>query len=283
MRLKLLTSTLRLEKAVPGSNSRWLYLTAAVVASAVMSASPSIAQVTFAQFDQTNGSAQQWTLSEATASEITTTTLTASGSVEFTFGVLPGLPFTNGEPATFTFSATSTQSGQCNQPTCANGNSFDQAGYSGTFSFIDAGSNPGANLLSGTFSTTGNPSQTGGSFGADIGANEGTFTASTDATNPAQVTFTSAYLSFVGAGSETASFSLSSLEDALPTNNYFVTTSTINSQAYPAQQFTAAGDGTFSSDQAPISATPEPATLGLIGCGLLGFGIFFRATRSRIS
>jgi hypothetical protein len=257
-----------------------LHLIMAAGALAIVSASPSMAQVTFAQYDQTNGSIQQWTLSEATASEITTTTIAATGAVEFMFGGVPGLPFSGVEAATFTLNATTIQTGQCNTSTCANGNSFDQAGYSGTFSFIDAGSDPGANLLSGTFTIAGNPSQTGGSFGAQIGANEGTFTASTDATNVAQVVFTSAFLSFAGETSETASWSLSSLKDLLVPNG-FATTTTTNRQAYPNQTSGAAGDGTFSTAVPPVAATPEGPTFGLIGCGLLGLGLWRRTGLSR--
>jgi hypothetical protein len=257
---------------LPPARFKLLRLTAAVGALTIFSSTPSMAQVTFAQYDQTNGSIQQWTITEDTISGITSTTIGATGAVEFSFGGVSGLPFAGAEAATFTFNATTTESGQCNTGACANGNSFDQGGYSGTFSFIDAGSDPGANLLSGSFVVTDNPSQTGGSFGAQIGANEGTFTASTDTTNAFQVVFTSAFMSFAGETSETASWDLSSLKDLLAGDG-FATTLTTNSQAYPSQTFGAAGTGTFSYS---AESVPEASTLGLIGCGLLGLGISSR-------
>jgi hypothetical protein len=253
-----------------------LNLMAVAGALALISASPSIAQVTFAQYDQTNGSIQQWTLSEATASDITTTTITATGAVQFMFGGVSGLPFSGPEAATFTLNATTTQAGQCSSSTCSNGNVFDQTGYSGTFSFIDAGLDPGANLLSGTFATTGIPSQSGGSFNSEIGANGGGLMASTDATNVADVVFTSAFLNFAGETSETAAWSLSSLEDSLAEDG-FSTTATTNGQAYPNETFGAAGGGTFSASMSPLTATPDAPTFGLIGCGLLGIGLLRRA------
>jgi hypothetical protein len=254
----------------------WLYLGTTLGALALITASLSPAQVTFAQYDQTDGSQQQWTISEVTAAGITTTTVAATGAVEFSFGGVPG--FAGPEPAAFSLNATSTQTGQCNTSTCANGNSFDQAGYSGSFSFTDTGSRSGANLLSGTFAVTGNPAQTGGSLGAQIGANLATFGASTDATNAAQVVFTSAFLSFAGETSETASWSLSSLKDALVPNG-FATTATTNSQAYPSQTFNGAAAGTFSSAAAPV-AIPEGSTLGLFGFSLVGLAVL-RTARAR--
>jgi hypothetical protein len=149
---------------------------------AIVAVTPSMAgSVTFAQYDQTNGSQQEWTISENTVSTVTTTTVSATsgvGGAQFTFSGVPGVPFTGAEAATFNLTATSTQSGQCtgsNSSTCGNGASYNQPGYSGTFSFIDAGVAPGKNLLSGSFSVTINPSQTGGSFGAQVGSKLGTF------------------------------------------------------------------------------------------------------------
>jgi hypothetical protein len=59
--------------------------------------------------------------------------------------------------------ATSGQVGNCGV-SCGAGDSFVQPGYTGTFSFIDTATVPGANLLSGTFAVTGSPSTTGAQF-----------------------------------------------------------------------------------------------------------------------
>jgi len=244
-------------------------------AMAIIAVTPSMAgSVTFAQYDQTNGAQQQWTISESTVSMVTTTTVSATGAVMFTFSGVAGVPFTGAEAATFNLTAMTTQTGQCNSSTCTNGNSYDQPGYSGSFSFIDAGAVPGTDLLSGTFSVTENPALTGGTFGAQVGSKIGTFGASTDTTNAFQVMFTSDYLTFAGITSETASWSLSSLQDAL--SGAFATTATTNSQAYPLTTYTAAGTGTFSTTPGPPSAVPEPATSALIGGALLGLGLLRR-------
>ncbi len=166
-----------------------------------------------------------------------------------------------------TLSATSTQIGGCTV-SCGAGDSFTQFGYAGTFSFIDAGRAPGANLLSGTFAVTGSPSTTGAQFSSNIGSGSGSFTASATAGNLNQLVLTSAYLAFLNETDEVASFSLSSL---IP--NFAVGTVT-NGQAYPAAgSFNAAGSGTFSSNPGPVPAVPEPPTFALLAAGLLAFGV----------
>jgi hypothetical protein len=85
-----------------------------------------------------------------------------------------------------------------------------------------------------------------------------------------QLVLTSAFVSFSPSTTqEVASFSLSSL---IP--NFAITTP-VADKAYPSGAFTAAGTGTFSSNPAP-TVTPEPATMALIGGGLLGLGLLRR-------
>jgi hypothetical protein len=238
---------------------------------ALAAAGPALATpVTFAQFVQQDGAAQNWTVSTSG----TTTTVTESGLAYFSFSGVSGLPFSGPELAQFTLSATSTSLGNCGV-NCGAGDSFVQAGYSGTFSFTDAGSMPGANLLSGTFSVTGSPATTGAQFSSHIGSSGGGFTASATAGNLNQLIFTSQYLAFVGETDESASFSLSSL---IPN---FATGAVVGSQADPAQgDFKAAGSGTFSANPGPVPA-PEPSTMALLGSGVLGMGFLARTANRR--
>jgi PEP-CTERM motif len=229
-----------------------------------------MASTTFAQYSQTNGATQEWSLSEATVSGITTTTVSASGAVEFAFSGISGLPFSGSQAATFSLTGTkSTDKGNCGTA-CATNDSYTQPGYSGTFSFTDTAL--GTNLLSGTFATkTGSPLTTGAQVGSTIGGHGGSFDASDDAGNLTQIVFTSKYLTFKNVTSETASWSLSSLETALGAG--FAVGAVTTGTAYPSGTFDAAATGTFSTTPAPTSATPEPGTLVLIGGGLLGLGI----------
>jgi hypothetical protein len=225
--------------------------------------------ITFAQFVETDG-LQDWAISTAG----TTTTVSESGTVNFSFQGA-GSPF-GGVPqlANFTLNATSTSLGGCDV-SCGAGDGYTQAGYSGTFSFTDGtvGALFGTNFLSGTFAVTGSPATTGAQFSSNIGSGNASFTASATAGNLNQLVFTSAYLNFPNATTqEVASFSLSSL---IP--NFAVGTVTAN-QAFPAAgPFAGAGTGTFSSNPQLLVA-PEPATFGLIGAGLLGAGLFRRKT-----
>ena len=222
------------------------------------------ASVTFAQYVQSNGALQQWSVTTAGG---TTTTVSASGAVSFTFSGVLGLPFAGARNATFTLNATSSQAGNCGVA-CGPGDSFVQPGYSGTFSFIDT--LLGTNLLSGTFAVTGSPSTTGAQFSSAIGSSGGSFNASATAGNLNQLIMTSAYLNLAGQVQENASWSLSSL---IPN---FATGTVTAGRAFPsAGPFNAAGSGTFSSDPGP-TATPEPASMALIGGGLLAMGLLRR-------
>jgi hypothetical protein len=221
--------------------------------------------VTFAQYFQNNGALQEWTISQSG----NTTTIFSTGSVSVLFSGVPGLPFSGPENAIFTFSATSTQLGNCGVA-CANNDTFTQQGYSGTFSFIDNGGGiaQGTDLLSGVFNTGAIPSSSGASLGSTIGQTGASIRGSSDPSTPNQLILYSAYLDFAGQVQETASFSLSSL---IP--NFAVGT-VVNDQADPSGSFNASGSGTFSANPGP-ALSPEPASTLLIGGGLcvLAFGL----------
>ncbi len=208
---------------------------------------------------------QEWTISTSGNQ----TTVTASGPVDFSFSGISGLPFSGPELAQFSLTATSNSIGACGV-SCGAGDSLTQAGYAGTFSFIDEGVDPGANLLSGIFSVTASPSTTGAQFSSHVGSSGASFNASATAGTLNQLVMASAFAQFIGTTSENASFSLSSL---IPD---FATAVVTNNQAYPAPgPFTASGTGTFSSSPAPVPA-PEPSALALFGSGLFGMGLLAR-------
>jgi hypothetical protein len=226
--------------------------------------------VTFAQFIQEDGAAQNWQISTSG----TSTVVTVSGAVYISFSGVPGLPFSGPQSAEFTLTATSNSLGACGVA-CGAGDSLTQAGYAGTFSFIDTGSLPGTNLLSGTFSVTGSPSTTGAQFSSHVGSSGASFDASATGGNLDQLVLTSAYVQFLNTTDEDASFSLSSL---IPN---FATGTVTNDEAYPAEgNFAAAGTGTFSSNPGPVAA-PEPPTLAVLASGLMGLGLMTRGKRSK--
>jgi hypothetical protein len=237
---------------------------------AIVAASPSLASnpVTFAQYTQTNGAAQTWSI----ATSGTTTTITDTAAVNFTFSGITGLPFSGPQAATLTLTATSGSAGDCGV-SCGAGDSLTQFGYTGMFQFTDTAL--GTDLLSGVFAVTGSPSTTGAQFESFIGSSGGSFDASATAGNLSQLVLASHYLVLAGQTQENASFSLSSL---VP--NFAVGTITANT-AYPAAgPFAASGTGTFSSNPGP-TATPEPATFAMIGGGLIGFGVLRRRKIAR--
>jgi hypothetical protein len=256
----------------------------AVCALAILAGGLARADQTFAQVVQVNGTQELWTISTSGA----TTTITASGQEDFLFSGVSGLPFSGVQQATFSFSATSSSAGNCGVA-CANGDTFSQQGYAGTFSYTD--NSNGENLLSGTFSTGAVPATSGGQFSSAMGSTGGDFNSSSTQSNLGQLALTSSYLSFSGL-TEDAGFTFSSLQTcsgpAPSSPNYTcgtpnspfsvgpVTTGPGGSTAYPsAGPFYASASTTFSASQPPTTI-PEPATFGLIGGGLLGFGLWRR-------
>jgi hypothetical protein len=230
--------------------------------------------VTFGQYFQLNGAQQQWSITTSGG----TTTVQAGGAVSFDLSGVSGLPFSGPENAIFTLNATSSTSGNCST-TCTGNDTFTQQGYSGTFSFIDNGGGfaQGSNLLSGTFAVTGIPSLTGAQFSSSLGSSGAGFNASSAVGNLSQLVFTSAYLDFVGQTQETSSFSLSSLVPNFSVGG--VTVVGTSSTAFPADgPFNASGSGTFSSNPGP-SSVPEPASMGLIGGGLVALAFTARKRR----
>jgi hypothetical protein len=245
-------------------SQRLLGRTASLAALAALAASSSFAaSITFAQYFQTNGAQQQWSITTAGS----TTTVTASGSVFFAFSGV-SVPFAGPETANFSLSATSTQVGNCGV-NCGAGDSYVQPGYAGSFSFTNAGSMPGSNMLSGVFAVTGSPATTGAQFSSSVGGSGGSFNASATAGNLLQLVMSSDFLSFVGQDTQNASWSLSSL---IPN---FTTGVPVGNQAFPGEQFNASGTGTFSSSPGP-SAVPEPASMTLMGGGLVMVAWFGR-------
>jgi hypothetical protein len=233
---------------------------AIAAAAAALAATASAATVTFAQTQQV-GSTNEWTVSDTGS----TTTVMASGQVDFTF-LDTGTPYGNTpQLAYFTLTATSTSLGNCNV-NCGPGDGYSQDGYNGSFSIIDAAD--GSNLLSGVFSTVaGSAATTGASFSSHIGSSGAAFDASATAGNLNELVLSSAYLGFTNQTEEDAGFTLSSLAP-----NFALGTIVGNQQAYPAGTFVASGAASFSSNPGPI-VTPEPATMGMIGLGLFGLGL----------
>jgi len=230
---------------------------AALAAGVFLAAVPaSAADVTFAQYNQVNGNTQQWAIGVSGG----TVTVSASGTVDFTFSGVPGAP-AGPQVANFLLSATSTTAGT------TDGNAYSEAGFSGTFSFIDT-SLPASqqNLLSGIFQFE----NTGAQLNESLGGAGGGFGASDTLSNPNQLVMTSSFINFIGQIDQTSTFTLSSLippfsaggTSDLPTNG----------------PYAAAGVGTFSSN--PGFATPEPGTIFLIGVGLVGVGVLRRRKTS---
>jgi hypothetical protein len=234
-------------------------LAAALALASFGTGSASASTITFAQYFQFGGPVNQWTISTVGTTSTITGASPAGDPELFAFMV----PTALGAPvqtqfATFSFSATSSTVGNC-ATNCSAGDPFTQSGYTGSFSFTEVGGpDPGANLLTGNFTNI-------GTLSADIGGTGATFLAS----DPSQITMTSAYLAITAP--DDASFSLSGLNPA-----FFITPSGTD-QGYPDAPIIGAGDGTFSD----TSGVPEPATFAMIGGGLLGLGLLSRKKLAR--
>ncbi len=246
---------------------------------AALAASPALAApVTFAQYYETGGG-QDWAITTVfnAVTDITTTTITAqSNAAYFLFTGVSGLPVKGAELANFNLTATSSQIGNCGVK-CGPGSSFSQAGFVGTFSFIDASLHPGANLLSGIFAVTAAPGTTGAQFSSSVGGSGASFNGSATPGNLQQLILTSDYIDFIGETQANASFALSSLIPPFATGP--VTQDGNNFLAFPALgTFEAAAVGTFSSDPGPQPAD-EPPAFALFGTGLAGLGLLMARAR----
>lgn len=241
-----------------------------MVAAATLSPAQAM-PVTFAQYVQQNGALQSWAISTTAG----TTTVTSNSAVLISFSGVPGLQFVGPESAMFSLSATSNSLGNCGA-ICAAGDVFAQQGYAGNFSFIGTGLLAGQNLLSGTFATDATPATSGAQLRSTVGSSGGAFTASSNASNLAQLSMTSAYISFAGQTEQNASWSLSSM---IPN---FLTGPIVAGQARPAAgTFNASGSGTFSSNPGPTSIPiPEPASALVLGAGLVALGTLRRRSKA---
>jgi len=226
---------------------------AALFAATILTvSSASAAGITFGQYTQVSGGAQQWTISDSTG---TTTIISASGTVDFTFSGVPGSPI-GPQVADFLLSATSTTTGTTNV------NAYSEAGFSGTFSFTDTSLPAGyQNLLSGTFQSYG----TGAQLNESVGGTGGGFGASDTAINLNEVVMTSSYIDFTNQTLQTSTFTLSSLSPSFTAGG--------TADMPTGGPYGAAGVGTFSSNPGFV---PEPGTFCLIGAGLAGFGLVRR-------
>jgi hypothetical protein len=206
---------------------------------------------------------QNWTIS----SSGTTTTITASGLVTFDFSNVTYPPLFNPNvPANFTFTASSSTIGFCDNA-CAALDGYTEEGFSGSFLYtVSGGPDNGDVLLAGTFTDV--PGGTGGVFTSSVNSSGATFDVNGTNVNN-QLTLSSSFLNLSGQSEEDASFALSSL------NPSFTVDDISGSNAEPAGNYTAAGTSTISSDPGP-SGTPEPATFAMIGGGLVFLGLVRR-------
>lgn len=213
----------------------------AVIASAPMAS----ATTTFGQFFQQSATqAFTWTNNGSG-----TSTLTGSTAVDFNYSNIVGLPawLQGPQSATLTINASTTGTATAFGPFAS------QAGIAGVISIIRAG---GGNLLTVSFSN-------GNLFG-EVGGGSASMSVSTPPLT--QVVYTSDFLDFSAVNTQRA-FGLSFSS---------VTPSLAIGAANQLRTFSAAGTGTFSSEPVPDVATPEPASMGLLGGGLLGLVAFGR-------
>jgi hypothetical protein len=218
----------------------------------MLSASPAAAGVvTFASFTEVTSSVDQWVIGTSVSGPVTTTTINASGLVDFSFS----------GPGDFTLNAVSTTAGT------TTGSNYEQGGYSGSFSILESAGdpNPGANLLSGVFQVIG----TGAQITSTINGSGGSFDASATTSDLSQLVMTSSFVGLAGQTYEDSSWALSSLAPIFAVGGV--------TAGYPsAGPFDASGVGTFASNPG-ASAIPEPATFSLIGGALLlALGVFRR-------
>src|ERR1035441_3027555 len=148
---------------------------------------------TFAQTVQTTSNVEVTVLNTSG-----TVTVSATGQDNFSY-LVAGTPFGLGTPvlANFLLTGTTTQAGACGTVGCPNGDSFTEQGFTGTFSYtVAGGAFAGQNLLSGTYTVSADPTNSGGKYSNSIGGTGGSFAASQTTLNPGGMMLTSSFLNF---------------------------------------------------------------------------------------
>jgi hypothetical protein len=227
---------------------RLMSVAALFCAAATLSAAP----ITFANFTQVNLSATPWTFTNPLGAPADSN-FSASTQVNFSFNnLLPGLsPLVIGNQlATATLSLTGPITPVANNF----GGFLQQRGINGTLTFIR--NSDLSNLLTVMFSDA--------ALSGFNNANGAAFVAS-EASAIGTVTFSSDYLLFAGSSADDMSISLTALVPVLQIGD--------NGQI---RSFAATGGGQFSSDPGPTGPVPEPASLAMLGSGLLALGIAVR-------
>lgn len=235
------------------------------VLAAIAVAPATAATITFAQVVDLGGNDWSYTTSgsgcNTPAAPCTTTVTVTSTGVNALFVFLPASGVTLlPQEATFSLTATldSTTIGNC-ATNCAPDTGYTQAGYSGSFQYIEVGGpDPGADLLSGTFSNStlatniynpGNPTDGYGQSGSLI---------------LSDLSLSSAFINFAGSIQQNGSWAYSSI-----TPPFTVGTVSGGNQAFPSVgTFTASAAATFATTVVPESSSTLLTSLGIALCGL---------------
>ncbi len=223
------------------------------------------ATITFAQVVDLGGNDWSYTTSgsgcNTPAAPCTTTVTITSTGVNALFVFLPASGVTLApQEATFSLTATldSTTIGNC-ATNCAPDTGYTQAGYSGSFEYLEVGgADPGADLLSGTFS--------GAIFATNIYnpsvPNDGN--GQSGSLILSDLSLSSAFMNFAGSIQQNGSWAYSSI-----TPPFTVGTVSGGDQAYPtAGTFTASAAATFATTVVPESTSTTLTSLGIALCGL---------------